>query len=181
VATNIEISNFFKNAEQKAFKKAFFLVKNEDAALDLVQDSMLKVIEKYQDKPILEITLLFQTILSNSINDWFRQKNSSIVQTVNDLNIIDENQESFLESLEKNDSDTQFNIKYNKEVLKIIHDGLTTLPLRQKEAFLLRYLEEYSITETATIMNCSEGTVKTHCSRACITLEQYLISNGLQK
>lgn len=161
---------FFKENEKKFFKKIFFLVKSEDTALDILQESMLKLMEHYSEKPVGELPLLFNTIVSNSVNDYFRKKNNQTIQYISDFGIEAENEEDFLDSasIEKS-PDFQFNQLYSQEILTFIQDGLNLLPLRQKEAFLLRYMDEFSITETAEIMKCSEGSVKTHCSRACIS------------
>ena len=172
---------FFKDNEKKFFKKIFFLVKDEDISLDILQDSMIKLMENYSDKSDSELPLLFHTIVSNSINDYFRKKNNKTIQYMSDFSSEIEDEQQFLESISSEQIDEiQFNQKYSKEVLGVIQEGLDSLPLRQKEAFLLRYLDELSITETAEIMKCSEGSVKTHCSRACASLAAFLKEKGIQ-
>lgn len=171
---------FFKENESKFFKKIFYIVKNEDVALDIFQDSMIKLMENYSEKPIEELPLLFHTIVSNCTNDYFRKQKNKPIQYMSDFNGDIEDEDAFLESIStEHVEEFQFSSHYSKEVLKIIEQGLELLPLRQKEAFLLRYLEEFSTTETAEIMKCSEGTVKTHCSRACIFLSDFLKKRGI--
>lgn len=172
---------FFKDNEKKFFKKIIFLVKDEDISFDILQDSMIKLMENYADKPANELPLLFHTIVSNCINDYFRKKNNQTVQYMSDFSADIEDEDQFLESISSEQVDEiQFNQKYSKEILTVIQEGLDTLPLRQKEAFLLRYLDELSITETAEIMKCSEGSVKTHCSRACSALSVFLKQRGIR-
>ena len=74
MASDSELSDFLKNAEKKAFKRAYYHVRNEDAALDILQDSMIKLCTNYADKPVAELPLLFQRILSNTMLDWFRRQ-----------------------------------------------------------------------------------------------------------
>jgi RNA polymerase sigma-70 factor (ECF subfamily) len=74
LASDSELSDFLKNVEKKAFKRAYYHVRDEDAALDIVQDSMIKLCTNYADKPIAELPLLFQRILSNTVLDWFRRQ-----------------------------------------------------------------------------------------------------------
>ncbi len=180
---NIEEFNlFFKENEQKFYKKIYFLVKDEEIALDIFQNSMIKLMENYSEKPKNEWPLLFYTISSNCVNDYYRKKNNQTVQYISDFSGEIENEEEFLESIStEHIDDSQFNFKYSKEIITIIQEALDTLPLRQKEAFLLRYLDEMSITETAEIMKCSEGSVKTHCSRACAALADFLKNKGINK
>lgn len=180
---NIEEFNlFFKENEKKFYKKIYFLVKDEDIALDILQDSMIKIMENYSEKPKNEWPLLFHTIATNAVNDYFRKKNNQTVQYMSDFSGDIENEEQFLESISSEHiDDSQFDFKYSKELIIILQEALDTLPLRQKEAFLLRYLDELSITETAEIMKCSEGSVKTHCSRACISLSEFLTKKGIKK
>ena len=73
MASEQELSAFLISVEKRAFKQAVFAVRDDDAALDIVQDAMIKLAEKYGDKPEAELPLLFQRILQNTIHDWFRR------------------------------------------------------------------------------------------------------------
>ena len=74
MATEQELSDFLKSVEKRAFKRSIYHVRDEDAALDIVQDSMMKLAEHYGDKPVGELPMLFQRILSNTTLDWFRRQ-----------------------------------------------------------------------------------------------------------
>ena len=74
MATEQELSDFLKSVEKRAFKRSVYHVRNEEAALDIVQDSMMKLAEHYGDKPVAELPMLFQRILSNCTLDWFRRQ-----------------------------------------------------------------------------------------------------------
>jgi RNA polymerase sigma-70 factor (ECF subfamily) len=65
------------------------------------------------------------------------------------------------------------------QILEIIEQELTKLPPRQRQAFIMRYWEELDVAETARVMGCSEGSVKTHCSRAAHTLAAALKLRGV--
>jgi RNA polymerase sigma-70 factor (ECF subfamily) len=132
--------------------------------------------KRYRDNKLCP----FNNIVSNCTNDYFRKQKNKPIQYMSDFNGDIEDEDSFLESIStEHVEEFQFSSHYSKEVLTTIEQGLELLPLRQKEAFLLRYLEEFSTTETAGIMKCSEGTVKTHCSRACIFLSDFLKKRGI--
>jgi len=74
LASDKELSDFLKSVDKRAFKRALYAVRNEDAALDIVQDTMIRLSEKYADRPPAELPLLFQRILSNATMDWFRRQ-----------------------------------------------------------------------------------------------------------
>ena len=74
MATDKELSDFLKSVEKRAFKRVAYAVRDDDAALDIVQDSMIRLAEKYVDRPPAELPLLFQRILSNATMDWFRRQ-----------------------------------------------------------------------------------------------------------
>src|SRR5205085_4440875 len=74
LATHQEISGFLAEVERRAFKQAMFAVRNEESALDIVQDAMLKLTENYAARPIAELPMLFQRILQNTIHDHFRRQ-----------------------------------------------------------------------------------------------------------
>jgi RNA polymerase sigma-70 factor (ECF subfamily) len=164
-----------------------FAVRDEHAALDVVQDAMLKLTEKYSDKPAAELPLLFQRILQNTIHDHFRRQKvrSTWTSLLSALGKRDEKDDDFdpLETLAaKSDSNATVDPAVQVEsgqIVAIIEDALARLPARQREAFLLRYWEEFDVAETAAAMGCSEGSVKTHCSRAVHALAEMLKSNGV--
>ncbi len=164
-----------------------FAVRDEHSAVDIVQDAMLKLTEKYAQKPAAELPMLFQRILQNTIHDHFRRQKVRSTWTVllSALGKGDEKDEDFdpLETLAaKSDSNAaadpaqQFQ---QTQVLGAIEQALARLPARQREAFLLRYWEEFDVAETAAAMGCSEGSVKTHCSRAVAALAAMLQAKGI--
>ena len=74
MASAQELSDFLSSVEQRAFKQAVYAVRDDDAALDIVQDAMIKLAEKYGDRPAAELPLVFTRILQNCIHDWFRRQ-----------------------------------------------------------------------------------------------------------
>jgi RNA polymerase sigma-70 factor (ECF subfamily) len=161
-----------------------FAVRDEHLALDLVQDAMLRLAEKYARKPVAELPLLFQRILQNAIRDHFRrQKVRSLWTTL--LSSLqgkngDEDRDP-LDTLEVDDGRTSrpADEVERSQVMALIEQGLGNLPPRQREAFLLRYWEELDVSETARAMGCSQGSVKTHCSRATHALAAFLKARGI--
>jgi len=187
LATYQEISAFLAGVERRAFKHAMFALRNEDAALDVVQDAMLKLTEKYSEKPAAELPMLFQRILQNTIHDHFRRQKvrSTWTTVLSALGKGDEKDDDFdpLETIAaKQDSNVPVNPADQLEqaqIVGLIEQALARLPARQREAFLLRYWEELDVAETAAAMGCSEGSVKTHCSRAVHALAETLKAKGV--
>ena len=165
-----------------------FAVRDEHAALDVVQDAMLKLTEKYAGKPVTELPMLFQRILQNTIHDHFRrQKVRSTWTTLLSALGHKEDMEDDYDPLETLPAKSHSNATANPaeiaeqgEIVAAIEQALSRLPARQREAFLLRYWEEFDVTETAAAMGCSEGSVKTHCSRAVHALAEMLSAKGLK-
>lgn len=172
--------------ERRAYKQALFAVRNQDLALDLVQEAMLRLAEKYGGRPAEELPLIFQRILQNVIRDSFRrQKVASMWTTLVSALVPGRDPEQDpLETLEpaaaSNVMEGPAERLERSQVLAILEQGIQNLPARQREAFLLRYWEELDVAETARIMGCSEGSVKTHCSRATHALAQWLRSKGVE-
>ncbi len=186
LASSNELSAFLASVERRAFKQALFAVRERESALDIVQDSMLKLAEKYSAKPAQEWPMLFQRILQNTIRDYYRrQKVRSLWTTLlSALTPQFENDDDPLETLAVEDT-SSFGANpteqlENSQVIEIIGKALGRLPPRQREAFLLRYWEELDVAETAAAMGCSQGSVKTHCSRATHTLAITLKAKGIE-
>jgi RNA polymerase sigma-70 factor, ECF subfamily len=164
-----------------------FAVRDEEAALDIVQDAMLRLSESYGNRAAEELAPLFQRILQNAIRDWFRrQKVRSLWTTL--LSSLapgrgeEDDQdplETLLEAGNSNPEPAPPEHLERAQVLEIIEQELSKLPARQREAFLMRYWEELDVAETASAMGCSEGSVKTHCSRATHALAAALRARGV--
>ncbi len=149
---------------------------------------MTKLIEKYAAKPPEELPLLFQRILQNTIRDFYRrQKTRSLWTTLfssfTSKQEKDDDDYDFLETLRvkaKSNFDDPHAQLEQAQLVSLIEKAIETLPARQREAFLLRYWEEMDVTETATAMGCSQGSVKTHCSRATHALATILKKEGIE-
>jgi RNA polymerase sigma-70 factor (ECF subfamily) len=180
------MSDFLASVERRAFKQAVFSVHDDEAALDIVQDAMLRLAEKYSDRPAAELPLLFQRILQNAVRDHFRRGKvrSTWTTLLSSMGLGGEDDDADpLETLEVAD---EANVPASPaaqleqvQVMEAIEDALKGLPARQREAFVLRYWEELDVSETAKAMGCSEGSVKTHCSRATHALAKVLKAKGI--
>lgn len=180
------MSDFLASVERRAFRQAVFSVQDDDAAMDIVQDAMLRLAEKYADRPAAELPLLFQRILQNAIRDHFRRGKvrSTWTTLLSSLGLGGEDDDADpLESLEVAD---EANVPASPaaqleqaQMMEAIEEALKGLPARQREAFVLRYWEELDVSETAKVMGCSEGSVKTHCSRATHALAKVLKAKGI--
>src|ERR1700720_1725996 len=155
LASHQEISAFLAVVERRAFKQALFAVRDEDSALDVVQDAMLKLTEKYTGKPVAELPMLFQRILQNTIHDHFRRQKvrSAWTTLFSSFGQKDDKDDDFdlLETLPaKSDSNRVADPARQVEqgqIVGLIEQALTRLPARQREAFLLRYWEELDVAE----------------------------------
>ena len=186
MASAEELSAFLASAERRAFKQAQFAVRDADAALDIVQDAMLKLAENYGDRPAAELPLLFTRILQNTIHDFFRRQKvrSTWITLFSALGGKNDEDDSdpmeTLEALAGSDGAESAADKVERaQVIGIIEEEVSRLPGRQREAFLMRYWEEMDVAETAAAMGCSEGSVKTHCSRATHALAKALSARGI--
>jgi RNA polymerase sigma-70 factor, ECF subfamily len=187
MASRQEMSEFLASIEKRAFRHAEFAVRNEEQALDLVQDAMLRLVEKYPDRPAAELPLLFQRILRNAITDHFRRQKVRNLWTTLLSSLSgpddDDSERDILEALEAGSSGGlapgAADQVEREQILAIIDEEVSRLPARQREAFLLRYWEEMDVAETAAVMGCSEGSVKTHCSRASHALAAALRARGI--
>jgi len=186
LATRKELSDFLASVERRAFKQCVFSVQDDEVALDIVQDSMMKLAEKYSTRPSPELPLLFQRILQNGIRDHFRRQKvrSTWTTALSALGLGGEDDDA--DPLETLEVEELANIPASpaerleqSQVMAAIEEAVKALPDRQREAFMLRYWEELDVSETAKVMGCSEGSVKTHCSRATHALAKALKEKGI--
>ena len=186
VATNLEIDHFLASVERRAYKHAVYAVHDHHVALDVVQNAMMKLVERYAANPIAELPMLFQRILQNAIHDHFRRAKvrDFWVRIVSPLREKDEDNTETLESLaashEGNTTASPEQEISQKQHLQLIENALRELPARQREAFLLRYWEGMDVAETAEVMGCSQGSVKTHSFRAVNAMAKKLQESGLK-
>ena len=186
LATQKELSDFLASVERRAFKQSVFSVHDDEAALDIVQDAMMKLAEKYSTRPAPELPPLFQRILQNQIRDHFRRQKVRNTWTTLLSNLGMGGEDGDADPLETLDVDVQSNVPASpaeqleqSQVMAAIEEAVKGLPARQREAFMLRYWEELDVSETAKVMGCSEGSVKTHCSRATHALAKVLRLKGI--
>lgn len=186
MATPQELSDFLAQVERRAFKQTAYAVRDDHAALDIVQDAMMKLSEKYADRPVTEYPMLFQRILQNTTKDfWRRQKVRNLWTTLlSSFGNAEDDDSDPLEILggdPDNDQDQPEAELQRRQTLALIEEAISRLPARQREAFILRYWEDMDVAETAASMGCSQGSVKTHCSRAVHALASILEKHGFSK
>jgi RNA polymerase sigma-70 factor (ECF subfamily) len=163
-----------------------FAVRDEEAALDIVQDAMLRLAEKYGHLPPAELPALFHRIVQNAIRDWFRRSKVRSLWTTQLSTLAPGEEDDDGDPLETLRPPAGSEVQEGpagalerSQVFEIIRQEIFRLPERQREAFILRYWEERDVAETARAMGCSEGSVKTHCSRAAHALADALRAHGI--
>lgn len=168
------MDQFLSSTEQHAYRMAVIATGNRDDALEIVQDAMFKLVNKYADKSTDEWGPLFHRIMQSTIRDWYRRSKvrNSLRQFFfgapesESVDIMDEFEQK---SVALPDKTLEQSLAMN--ALDIALHGL---PLRQQQAFLLRQWQGLDVKQTAEAMGCSQGSVKTHLSRAISTLRNRL-------
>jgi len=169
------LNQFLSSVELKAFRIARAGLRNEDDALDAVQDAMLQLARAYADRPVEEWKPLFYRILENRIRDVQRRRTvRGRVMAWLPFRRNDEDEE--IDPIAQAPSpDPQPAARLEMEqAMQALEDALHALPGRQRQAFLLRNLEGLDVAQTAAAMGCSEGSVKTHYFRAVQALRARL-------
>lgn len=170
-----KMNNFLQGVEHRAFVIARLATQDDEEALDIVQDAMFKLVQKYSGHSETEWGALFHTILHSRINDWHRRQKVRNRWRVFFFLSTDE-EDSY--KPEDHVAQTQFpepeEQALQAEMNETMLAAVGMLPLRQQQALLLRAWEGYDIAETAKIMGCSEGSVKTHYSRALQSMREKL-------
>lgn len=168
------LNRFLGGVEKRAYRMAVLATGNQDEAMDIVQDTMLKLVENYGDKPEADLAPLFFTILQSRIRDWYRR--SSVRNRFRSwLGSDDDDDETdVLDRLPDPAARAPEDLLAARGGIAALDLALKALPLRQQQVFLLRAWEGLDVRQTAQAMRCAEGSVKTHYSRALATLRQKL-------
>jgi RNA polymerase sigma-70 factor, ECF subfamily len=171
-----ELDKFLAEIERRAFRMAQVALRDPDDAMDAVQDAMLKLARNYAARPSAEWRPLFYRILENGIRDVQRRRTVRkrfMVWLPGPKEDPDNEAQDPLESVAAGGPPVPEQLMQD-EAMQKLESSLRELPARQREAFMLRNFEGLDVAETASAMGCSEGSVKTHYSRAVHTLREQL-------
>ena len=170
-----QLNQFLASVERRALRFAEIAVRDRDEALDLVQDAMIKLARKYADQPEEEWTPLFYRILQNGIRDWYRRQavRNRVMVWFGRASDPEDDYDPVAQAPDPmgRTPDEQLEARQAMRTLEL---AVSDLPARQREAFMLRTFEGLDVAGTALAMGCSEGSVKTHYSRAVHTLRDVL-------
>jgi RNA polymerase sigma-70 factor (ECF subfamily) len=173
----LAMDRFLGSVERRAYRMAEMATQSREEALDIVQDAMVSLVKRYAAKPESEWRLLFYKILQSKIRDWYRR--ARVRRRWNWFRLLgvegqDPEGEDPIESLpDEPAADPAERVMMGQFAAALV-SALRQLPLRQQQAFLLRGWEGLSVSESASAMGCSEGSVKTHYSRAIHALRNAL-------
>jgi RNA polymerase sigma-70 factor (ECF subfamily) len=171
-----ELDRFLAEIERRAFRMAQVALRDADDAMDVVQDAMLKLARNYASKPSAEWRPLFYRILENGIRDLQRRRtvrNRFMAWLPASKEDPDQEAQDPLENVADGGAGAPELLMRDQAMVKL-EASLRGLPARQREAFMLRNFEGLDVADTARAMGCSQGSVKTHYSRAVHALREQL-------
>jgi len=171
-----EMDKFFSTVERRAFLMARTALRNQEDALDVVQDAMMMLVKNYRHKPADEWRLLFFRILNNRIKDTIRRRmvRSKFGGWLPLSGQENEEAGDPFQQVADSAANNPAEDLARRQSMEALASAVANLPTRQREAFMLRCWEGLSTIETAAVMKCSEGSVKTHYSRALYFLQEQL-------
>jgi RNA polymerase sigma-70 factor, ECF subfamily len=170
-----ELERFLVDVERRAYRIARIAVRNDDDALDIVQDAMLQLARRYGRRATNEWRPLFYRILQNRIRDFQRRAKvrAKVLGWFSSGSAAEEDASDPYEAVADRGALPCEQLSLDESMRKL-DSALSKLPARQQEAFMLRNFEGLNVAETALAMRCTEGSVKTHYSRAVHTLREQL-------
>ena len=169
-----QLNQFLAEVERRALRIAEIAVRDRDEALDLVQNAMIKLVNNYASRPEAEWPPLFYRILQNGIRDWHRRdKVKNRVMVWFGRGKADDDYDPVAAAPDPGGRSPEQELQTG-QAMQRLGDAVHALPARQREAFMLRTFEGLDVADTATAMGCSDGSVKTHYSRAVHTLREQL-------
>lgn len=163
------LDRFLAGVERRAFVTARMAVGNDDEALDIVQDAMLKLAQRYNNRDETEWPPLFHRILQSKIRDWYRRakvRNKLYAWFGGGKQEDGDDATDFIEQAADLRDQAPEQVLAARQELTVLEAAIATLPARQQQAFMLRSWEGMDVAQTASAMGCSTGSVKTHYSRA---------------
>ncbi|MFT4862467.1 MAG: RNA polymerase sigma-70 factor (ECF subfamily) [Pseudohongiellaceae bacterium] len=166
------LDRFLRSVQARAYRIAQIATNHSDDALDIVHDTMFKLVEKYGDKPSEQWPPLFYRILNSKINDWYRR--SSVRNRHRAWLTADDGGEDPIQTAPDTRCQTPESENVIGEGMDKLQSVLHLLPPRQQQAFLLRAWEGLDVKQTALAMDCAQGSVKTHYSLAIHSLREHL-------
>ncbi len=167
------LDRFLRGVERRALRLAEIAVGDREEALEIVQESMLRLVRRYGTRPEPEWGPLFHTILQSQIRDWYRRQKVRSRWRVW-LGRGDGDAPDPLEAVPDPGSPSPDGMLAGQQALAALEGALRRLPLRQQQVFLLRAWEGLDVAQTAKAVGCSAGSVKTHYSRALAALRAQL-------
>ena len=169
------LDQFLVSVERRAFKIAQLGLRNDDDALDAVQDAMMKLVQSYASRPEAEWAPLFYRILTNRVRDMQRRRTvrGRIMSWLPSRDDDDEDAYDPIAQAPSHEATPARRLEID-EAIGTLEKAVADLPPRQQQAFLLRNYEGLDVNATATAMGCSEGSVKTHYFRALEALRAKL-------
>jgi len=174
----LSLEEFLSQAERRAYRTALLSTRKSADALDIVQDAMMQLVQHYRERPANEWPLVFQRILQHRIMDWHRQQTRNKKWFWQKSIDVDEDDEDELNQIVDEREQDPAELLARASDINCVISALEKLPLRQRQAFMLRAWEGFDVNETALTMGCSEGSVKTHYFRALQTLREHLSKNA---
>jgi len=169
----VALDRFLKTLERRALRMAELATGSREEALDLVQDAMFGFVRHYADKPETEWTPLFYRVLDNRLNDWHRRRRVRLRWTDSAARDSGEDADPLDRVADPADPGPLLRLA-GTQAARALDAALRALPLRQRQTFLLRVWEGFDVATTAAAMRCSQGSVKTHLSRALAALRRAL-------
>ncbi len=173
------LDSFLSSVERRALRIAQLGTRDTDEAMDCVQDAMLQLARHYSNRDPAEWPPLFYRILDNRLRKWrFRQVLRGRWLGAR-MGAVPAEDTDPLDSLSGPETERPDIATQSANTLHSVRSALEALPTRQRQAFVLRHWQGLSTTDTAIAMGCTEGSVKTHLSRACAQLQTLLLEQGV--
>jgi RNA polymerase sigma-70 factor (ECF subfamily) len=176
--TDRTLDDFLKGVERRALRMAELATGNRDEALDVVQDAMFGFVRHYSGKPAADWAPLFYRVLDSRLNDWHRRRQVRGRWLAAWLHTGDDDESDTLAHAPDTNEPGPLLRLAGLDAARRLDAALRKLPLRQRQAFLLRIWEGFDVAATANAMRCSQGSVKTHLFRALAALRRELEDNA---